>query len=59
MWPSKIGLIAGSPLEPYLLQHRFEIKSSVKVKKNMDWVISREAPNRRTFNDYSFGDYSQ
>ena len=44
--------IAGTPLEPYSLKRNHEIKISVNVKKNMDWAISNQAPNRRRLNDY-------
>ena len=44
--------IAGKSLELNILQHRYEIKSSVKVKKYLNWTISSRASNRGRFNDY-------
>ena len=50
-------LTAGKSLELYKLQRRYEIKSNVNVKNYKDWIISNEAPNRRTFNDYLEREY--
>jgi len=44
--------IAGTPLELYSLKRNHEIWISVIVKKNIDWAISSQVPNRKRFNDY-------
>ena len=49
---SEIPLIAGNPLEFYTLQRKNEINLCVKVKKDKNWAISSQVPNRKRFNDY-------
>ena len=51
----KLNLIAGTPLELLKLQRKDEIYLNVNVKNLKDWVISSEALNRGTFNDYPSG----